>query len=440
MVQGDETPSEGWGDDDWEWVYEDVDDHDAGKDDVSSKSTTKKLEEVKEIIEKPEERWRTGLWDKPRSAGTGSSLGSTPSKVSSRLSLSSVSSLAIPKPGSCGKNSLIQAGVDQDDPLSILKVGSAKQWKAISRTLTINMGDIDIGEAEDTSAPSPSIDFPGLGRDSEDPQDAEEEQPDLDLVPIPPEFMATQERELRLICWRIKPWDHPKERHLFTAVLGSGWGVDCDEVHQGIFVGDEASARNIKFLQKMGITHVLNTAEGVWTDCSFVDLTESYFAGSGIKYLGLPVWDSTHVHILPYLGCANEFIASALQSGGKVMVNCQMGVSRSATCAMSYMMITEGWTAPSVLRLFRKRRDVRPNDFYLTQLIQLDNDLRLHREHGLPRRIRLVGLEKLDTLPKPWHYEYWESIPTDEVLPFSLSHQGEPRPDMERPNIKSTEE
>ena len=56
-------------------------------------------------------------------------------------------------------------------------------------------------------------------------------------------------------------------------MMGASWGVDCDEVYPNIYIGDEASARNIGFLQKMGITHVLNTAEGVWTDHSFVDLT-----------------------------------------------------------------------------------------------------------------------------------------------------------------------
>ena len=56
--------------------------------------------------------------------------------------------------------------------------------------------------------------------------------------------------------------------------------------------------------------------------------------------LGLQLWDSSKVRILPYFGCADEFIASAFGSGGKCLVNCQMGVSRSATLAMVYLMLT----------------------------------------------------------------------------------------------------
>ena len=59
----------------------------------------------------------------------------------------------------------------------------------------------------------------------------------------------------------------------------------------------------------MGITHVLNAAEGDWEGS--VDLSQEHYAGTGIKYLGLPLWDDVNARILPYLGCANEFIASA---------------------------------------------------------------------------------------------------------------------------------
>jgi len=35
-----------------------------------------------------------------------------------------------------------------------------------------------------------------------------------------------------------------------------------DEVFTGIHVGDKAAARNTFYLKKVGVTHVLNTAEG----------------------------------------------------------------------------------------------------------------------------------------------------------------------------------
>ena len=72
-------------------------------------------------------------------------------------------------------------------------------------------------------------------------------------------------------------------------MMAAGWGVDCDEVWPNLYIGDEASARNLGFLRSRGITHVLNTAEGVWTDHSFVNLNEEYYQGTGIAYRGLQV-------------------------------------------------------------------------------------------------------------------------------------------------------
>ena len=377
----------------WEWFWED---EKAADDEVAkvmnSPLTTKKLEKVKDIIEKPEERWRI-LWNKARS-----SIDETPSPVGSIKSMNSnTSNLSnCPKP-----SKLIQPGVE-GDVLSMVKVVSAKQWKNISEKVTINFDDINIvhQQTEEYLAPNTRLTD--------------------DRPATPCEFIPTLVKQLRLLCWRIKPWDQPKDRYLFTSVLASGWGVDCDEVFPNIFIGDEASARNIQFLKKMGITHVLNTAEGIWTDHSFVDLTPNYYRGSGITYQGFTLWDSTKVKISPYFGCANEFISNALTSGGKCLVHCQMGVSRSCICAMTYMMLTLKWKAVDTLREFRKRRDVRPNDHFLAQICDLDNELRKFREHNIPMMTSLKTLADVPKMPKPYHREFWDIQPDSDELPFVL--------------------
>ena len=67
----------------------------------------------------------------------------------------------------------------------------------------------------------------------------------------------------------------------------------------------------------------------------------------------------------------------------------------------------------------------RPNDYFMEQIVDLDNDLRKHREYGTPRSIQLAGLGELKNLPKPWHYEFW-SDPFPDDLPFELVHQSRP--------------
>ena len=58
-------------------------------------------------------------------------------------------------------------------------------------------------------------------------------------------------------------------------MYGQGWGVDCDEVVKGLYVGDKAAISNVVFLKKQQITQVLNVAEG--RDEGMLELFAMYF-------------------------------------------------------------------------------------------------------------------------------------------------------------------
>ena len=187
-------------------------------------------------------------------------------------------------------------------------------------------------------------------------------------------FVPTTDKQLRIICWRTKPWESGEQNpKLFCTKFAMMWKVDCDEVYPGLFIGDAAAATHVKFLKHLNVTHVLNTAEG--DDEGLVNLNQAHYEGSGITYMGIHMWDNAWFDVRPFLEEATDFIESAFSSGGKILVNCQMGVSRSSTCAIAYMMMKLGWRATDTLKLFRQRRDVRPNDGFLKILANLDNEL-----------------------------------------------------------------
>ena len=64
-----------------------------------------------------------------------------------------------------------------------------------------------------------------------------------------------------------------------------------------------------------------------------MDLTAEDFSGSGVQYWGFTLWDTPLCSILPYTGAAADIINSVVTSGGRIMVSCQMGVSRWASRA-----------------------------------------------------------------------------------------------------------
>lgn len=53
-----------------------------------------------------------------------------------------------------------------------------------------------------------------------------------------------------------------------------------------------------------------------------------------------------------------------------------MGYSRSATCAIAYLMIYKGTSAVTACEIVKSRHVCRPNDGFLQQLVDLDNRLK----------------------------------------------------------------
>ncbi|KAI5744777.1 hypothetical protein M8J76_005057 [Diaphorina citri] len=52
-----------------------------------------------------------------------------------------------------------------------------------------------------------------------------------------------------------------------------------------------------------------------------------------------------------------------------------MGISRSSTCILAYLILKKKFRLTEALRLLRQSRDVRPNYGFLRQLAYLDNQL-----------------------------------------------------------------
>ena len=62
--------------------------------------------------------------------------------------------------------------------------------------------------------------------------------------------------------------------------------------------------------------------------------------------------------------------------GGKVMVNCVEGVSRSATIVIAYCMLERAMSLYEAMTIIRRGRNIAPNDGFLKQLIRLEKQLK----------------------------------------------------------------
>lgn len=147
-----------------------------------------------------------------------------------------------------------------------------------------------------------------------------------------------------------------------------------NEVYPNLYVGDGTTALSTEVLIKIGITHVLNAAQGKGT-FYYVNTNAEFYEEYGIKFLGVPAIDMVNFQLKPYFEQAANFIDDGIKSNGKVFVHCREGVSRSVTLALAYLMIKKGMTAQEAMRAVRAQREVVPNDGFLQQLCDLNEEL-----------------------------------------------------------------
>ncbi|KAH3887874.1 dual specificity protein phosphatase 3-like isoform X2 [Dreissena polymorpha] len=147
-----------------------------------------------------------------------------------------------------------------------------------------------------------------------------------------------------------------------------------DEVYKNIFIGEESIARSPAGLKRLGVTHLINMAEGVH-DGYHVHLDTELYRPANIQYLGIEATDDPTFDLSKSFQKCADYIASAIADGGKVLVSCKVGTSRSATIVLAYLIIKCRIPAPEAVKIVRKRREICPNDGFLKQLCELNSEL-----------------------------------------------------------------
>ncbi|NXY70149.1 DS13B phosphatase, partial [Glareola pratincola] len=150
-----------------------------------------------------------------------------------------------------------------------------------------------------------------------------------------------------------------------------------DEVWPNIFLGDAWAARSKTTLQSLNITHILNAADGPYS----INTGAKYYKDLQIEYYGVEAFDDPSFDLSIFFYDAANFIGKALNtSGGKVFVHCAMGVSRSASLVLAFLMIHENMTLVDALKTVSAHRDICPNSGFLSQLRDLDIKLNEERK------------------------------------------------------------
>ena len=133
---------------------------------------------------------------------------------------------------------------------------------------------------------------------------------------------------------------------------------EIQSVTRRVYIGSSKAAYSLKTLKQYGITHIVNTTCEI--DNAFPD---------DFSYLKLNLEDGND-HLISVLDIAYRYIISALKHpDSKIFVHCHMGISRSSSVVIYYIMKYFKLPYHRAYELVKKKRSkIQPNVYYEEQL------------------------------------------------------------------------
>jgi len=154
---------------------------------------------------------------------------------------------------------------------------------------------------------------------------------------------------------------------------------EMQEIVPGLFLGPWAAAgkKNLSRLQSAGITHIV---------CVRQEIEKNFIKPNfepQLRYLVITLADSCIETIIPKIKETKDFIDRCFAGGGKVLVHCNDGMSRSASLVIAYLMQKYGLDFKAALNHVQTRRFcVQPNDGFEQQLREFEPIYRATVENG----------------------------------------------------------
>ncbi|XP_073338498.1 uncharacterized protein [Pagrus major] len=181
---------------------------------------------------------------------------------------------------------------------------------------------------------------------------------------------------------RDPPYEPPSVSELQEFLLADRRPTGhVNQVWPNLYIGNEVAARDKGTLHSLGITHIVNAAHGSHTPglCFYVNTGPRFYRDMKVDYYGVEADDAIDFVLSPFFYPTARYIRAALAMGGRVFVHCLMGVSRSATLVLAFLMIVEGLRLQEAVAAVRPHRDICPNPGFLQQLRSLDKGLERER-------------------------------------------------------------
>jgi len=150
---------------------------------------------------------------------------------------------------------------------------------------------------------------------------------------------------------------------------------EIDEVCSRLYIGNKEAAADAGIIAALDITLIVNCAE---------EVPNCFNERDDIEYMDVDVDDSPDEPIDRYFDATYNAIEDARLCGRSVLVHCNMGISRSATIAIAYVMQSKKKRYAAALAYLEESRPcVNPNSGFRALLQAHEWTLELDNVYGV---------------------------------------------------------
>lgn len=199
------------------------------------------------------------------------------------------------------------------------------------------------------------------------------------MPPRPPPPLQLPNIEL------LKITSNPKDNPEFTSVLQYGipqldswvFKSEISEIDDNLYLCGNSFTK--KDLDDIGITHILNIS--CQKDPEYTNIETLFISmpdGGGLSEEGKTIDE--------HFQKAIDFIQNARDIGGNVLVHCHMGISRSATLVIAYLMKTLNKPYNTILTMVKNKRPiVDPCLVFAWKLMEFQKELGINSPKSSPQ-------------------------------------------------------
>ena len=139
---------------------------------------------------------------------------------------------------------------------------------------------------------------------------------------------------------------------------------DISQISESIYIGNISVTTNKKILKSIGITHILS-----------ITSTMTALYPVDFIYKHVVAYDLPDFNLAPeFTNCA-RYIQSVISSGGRILVHCMNGASRSVAIVLAYFIYINynNLRVNEILKMIQNSRPIaHPNNGFMNQLYRYD--------------------------------------------------------------------